>query len=119
MPTDDEAVAFGDSVMTLIRDAAATLRSVAPTTLKTVYDDLVDASHAQANVPKREKKAGVNILCAIDILNPPDASESRHGNVRGQFDRIRRERVPHQFVMLEPADPRASEAQTNVGSSRA
>ena len=84
VPTEEEAISFGDTVKQLIDDDLDKLRQLAADSLESVYQELS---------PR-------NILTAIDVRHPPKSSDKRFGSVSGQFQRIIEDRQPIRMQML-------------------
>ena len=97
MPTDSEATAFGDAVMPLITEELSNLRRIAPETLATVYNRLLPTNEETSD---DEITGGINILTAIDVMNPPGPGDHRGANVASHFARVLQEREPRGMALL-------------------
>lgn len=107
IPTIEEAISFGDVVMTHINESLQTLRQLSPDAVTTTYGRL-------SPVEKKEEKSKsteivwnddedhtgvVNILSAVDVRHPvTTADDLRRGGVADQFKRILRDREPHRLI---------------------
>ncbi len=104
LPTPEEAVLFGNSVMKLINKALADLRNILPETLIVTYKAL---SPAPKNESKEDELRGVvNILTAVDVRYPAGEGDPRFGGVEDQFKRILQDRIPHGMQLLSEEELR-------------
>ena len=96
----DEAIGFGDEIKILLETELENLRSLAQDSLMKVYE---------RSIPKIDKKERddeeailkLNVITTIDIKCPrTDPKDSRRGVVSQQFERILRERQPHEMILL-------------------
>ncbi len=107
IPTNEEAISFGDVVMGQINSLLQTLRQLVPDAVTATYERL-------SPVEKKEEKSKpteivwdddeehtgvVNILSAVDVRHPvTTADELRRAGVADQFKRILRDREPHRLL---------------------
>ncbi len=101
IPTEEEAISFGDVVMKLINYDLAKLRSLAPDAIESVYKELSPKDLKTESDDDGSVVAGrINILTAIDVRFPPKSNDRRAGGVESQFKRIIGDRQPTQMQML-------------------
>jgi hypothetical protein len=102
IPTNDEAIEFGDAVLTLIQTALDSLRAAAPDALLSTYALLSPRSkHVASDDKDLEKFTGVvNCVTTIYVRNQPKDDPNRIGGVAGQFARVQRERLPRRMYLL-------------------
>lgn len=101
VPTEDEAISFGDVVMQLINNDLSVLRSNAAEALDTVYKELSPKDHDASPDGDDSVILGcVNILTAVDARNPAKGQDKRVGKVKDQFQRIIDNRHPTRMEML-------------------
>lgn len=103
IPTKDEAISFGNSVMKLINTELNNLRNIASDALLSTYKQLSPQSSAkdEKDSDEDDKVRGcVNILTAIDMRHPPKEDDKRFGTVEDQFQRIIDERQPYSMELL-------------------
>jgi hypothetical protein len=100
VPTQDEAIAFGDSVMGLLNPALEQLRETAPGALSETYARLSPRAENSKAGSADELSGTCNILTVIDVRHPPVGDDSRMGNVAQLLGRILRERQPHGMELL-------------------
>jgi hypothetical protein len=112
IPSYDEAVAFGNSVMKLINQALDELRSAASDALTSTYKRL---SPRPKDESKEDELQGVvNVLTAVDVRYPPKEAELRVGNVENHFERILRDREPHRMQLLSEDELRKRRPDVEV-----
>lgn len=106
VPTQDEAVRFGDAVMSLINDGLEDLRENAKAALHEVYERLLPKTNDDDGEDDQGRTGAVNILTTIDVRHPPKPGEEdpRCGDVRSQMPRILKEREPKRMVLLSEAE---------------
>jgi len=103
VPTKQEAISFGDSVMGLINTEIGKLRELSPVALLATYDNLSpkakypDSKDEQENPDER---GFVNMLTAIDVRHSPKEDDKRVGGVEAQFQRILEERQPYKIELF-------------------
>jgi hypothetical protein len=97
VPTDQEAIDFGDAVLLMVYEALDVLRSAAPEALVSTYAAMAPKSKV---VPPEEFTGRVNVLTTIDVRHPPTGEDIRAGGVKSQFARILHDRVPHGLELL-------------------
>ena len=101
VPTEKEAISFGDVVMQLISNDLSELRSHAAEALQAIYKE---ASPKDSAAPPDDDDSVivgcVNILTAIDVRYPPKANDKRAGGVADQFQRIIGNRQPNRMELL-------------------
>jgi len=102
VPKNEEAVAFGDSVMELINEGLDELRSLDSDALITTYKVMSPRdSDSDENGDDSEGLVGcVNILTAIDVRHPPKGKDKRVGDVSSLIDRVVYERQPMRMQLL-------------------
>jgi hypothetical protein len=98
IPTDDEALEFGDSIMMLMNQEIENLRHTDPEALNTVYKELLPKGREETSAD--DITGAINILTAVDVTNPVKSGDPRYGNVAHQFARILRDREPGRMVLL-------------------
>jgi len=97
VPTDQEAIDFGDAVMALIMQELENLRRIAPEALEAVYKSLL---------PKNEQTSDDEIVGGVNVLtaNRCNASSQAWGrpksNVSSHFSRVLSEREPKRMALL-------------------
>jgi hypothetical protein len=101
IPTNDEAIEFGDAVLSLIQTVLDSLRAVAPTALSSTYTLLSPRlKHVASDNNDLETFTGVvNCITTIDVRNQPKDDPRRSGVV-GQLARIQQERLPRRMYLL-------------------
>jgi hypothetical protein len=97
LPTDEEAIEFGDAVMVLINEELGKLRRIAPEALNVVYKKLIPRNEETSD---EEIVGSINILTAIDVMNPPGHGDERGTTVSGHLARVLSEREPRQMALL-------------------
>lgn len=97
VPTDEEATEFGDAVMVLINEELEKLRRIAPGALEAVYKRLLPKNKETS---EDEIVGGVNILTAIDVMNPPKPGDQRGKTLSSHFPRVLSEREPRRMALL-------------------
>ncbi len=102
VPKNQEAVDFGNSVMTLITEGLTELRELDSEALNTVFKEMSprDYDSEVSDDESGELVGCVNILTAIDVRNPPKEGDKRVGDVSSQIDRIIYERQPMRMQLL-------------------
>lgn len=107
IPTIEEAISFGDVVMTQINESLDTLRRLVPDAVKTSYERL---SPVKKNDEKgkltdivwnddQDNTGVVNILSAVDVRHPVTAANDlRRRGVADHLKRILRDREPHRLM---------------------
>jgi hypothetical protein len=101
VPSEEEAISFGDVVMQLIKDDLDKLRSLAPDAIGTVYKQLSPKSlESESDDDDGVVIGSINILTAVDVRFPPKSTDKRAGVVENQFKRIIEDRQPTQLQML-------------------
>jgi len=102
VPTEEEAIAFGDTVKQLIDGDLDKLRQIAADSLESIYQELSprDYEETPEGDDDSEIMGCVNILTAIDVRNPPKSDGKRFGSVNDQFQRIVEDRQPIRMQML-------------------
>lgn len=99
VPNSDEAISFGDAVMTLINQALDTLRAVASDALLSTYASMSpQAKHSESD--DDQHSGVVNILTTVDTRHPPKGDDRRVGSVINQFPRILDERQLQRMQLL-------------------
>ena len=103
VPNADEAISFGDVVMTMINDDLSKLREFAPESLEAVYSSLLPKNDEKISKSETELCGGVNVLTALDVMHPPSAEhdDTRVGGVADQFARILHDREPHRMHLFQ------------------
>jgi hypothetical protein len=97
VPMDEEATEFGDAVMVLITEELEKLRRIAPKALESVYKGLLPKNEETS---EDEIVGGVNILTAIDVMNPPKPGDQRGTTLSSHFARVLSEREPRRMALL-------------------
>lgn len=97
IPLDEEAIDFGEVVMSLINEGLGTLRRACPDALKAVYENLLPKV---IETSPDEIVGGINILTAVDVMNPPAAGDERGTNLKSHFPRVLGERQPRHMTLL-------------------
>jgi len=100
IPTEEEAIAFGDVVMQLINNDLAKLRTLAASALELVYKELSPKNQDTKPDDDNVLVGCINILTAIDVRHPPKTNDKRFGDVTNQFKRIIDDRQPTQLHLL-------------------
>lgn len=103
VPTKEEAISFGNSVMKLINTELDSLRLLASDALLSAYKFLSPQSvidNDEDDDEDDEIRGSINILTAIDVRNPPKEDDKRFGTVEDQFQRIIDERQPYRMELL-------------------
>lgn len=105
LPSQSEAVEFGDTVMNAINAAIEVLRHRCPISLLETYASMSPA--APPSAPDNQGHFGtINVLTAIDVRFPPVGDDVRVGGVLAQFPRIQSERQPRRMTLLSDAEAR-------------
>jgi len=100
VPTKEEAISFGNSVMNLINTELDNLRERATDALECTYRHLSPQSEIEDDENDDEVRGRVNILTMIDVRHPPKENDKRFGKVEDQFQRIIDERQPYRMELL-------------------
>lgn len=102
VPTEEEAISFGDTVMQLINDDLDKLRLLSADALESVYQELSPKDYEEKLDENDDSEivGCVNILTAIDVQHPPKGNDKRIGGVTDQFQRIIDDRQPIRMQML-------------------
>lgn len=100
VPTDDEAIRFGDSVKIIINDSLEALRCSAQDALVTTYNSLLPELRDSESRSDDDHAGAVNLLTTIDVLHPATDQNGRSGDVRSQLPRIARERERKRMWLL-------------------
>ncbi|MFA4917282.1 MAG: hypothetical protein WC560_11520 [Syntrophales bacterium] len=101
VPTEEEAISFGDVVMGLINNDLSILRLHAADALESVYKEFSPKDYdAEPNGDDSIIVGCVNVLTAIDARHPPKGDDKRVGGVADQFQRIIAERQPTSMQLL-------------------
>jgi len=102
VPTEEEAISFGDTVKQLIEDDLDKLRQLASDSLESVYQELSPRDYEEKPEGNDDSEilGCVNILTAIDVRHPPKSNDKRFGSVSDQFQRIVDDRQPIRMQML-------------------
>lgn len=102
VPTNEEAISFGNVIMTLLNNDIEKLHELAETALDVTYKEQspLDYEKSEDDLDESIITGCVNILTAIDVRHPPKGSDRRAGGVEDQFNRILKEREPTRMQML-------------------
>lgn len=102
VPKNQEAIDYGDSVMSLIKEGLVDLRALDSEALDTVYKEVSprDYDTNDSDDESDEIMGCVNILTAIDVRKPPKGKDKRVGCVSSQIDRVIYERQPMRMQLL-------------------
>ena len=102
VPTDEEAISFGNVIMSLINNDIEQLRKLAESALDLTYKEQSPRDYDKPEDDGDESiiTGCVNILTAIDVRHPPKGNDRRVGGVEDQFNRILKEREPTRMQML-------------------
>lgn len=101
VPTLQEAVAFGNTVMALMNQTLDALRQTVPEALKKAYEEASPRPKKDPDAVTSEEIEGVvNVLTAVDVLNPPRGDDLRVGDVDAQFRRILRDRETNRMELV-------------------
>ena len=101
VPTEEEAISFGDVVMRLINEDLAELRSIADKALNSIYKEFSPRDYdAPPDDDDSIIEGYVNILTAIDVRHPAKGDDKRIGGVVDQFQRIIEDRQPTRMQLL-------------------
>jgi len=112
VPTREEAAAFGNSVMKLINRSLNDLRKAMPETLAATYKLLSPAPKEKSR--DDELRGVVNVLTAVDVRYPPKYGDLHFGGVEAQFNRILRDRKPHQMQLMSEEELKKRYPDTNI-----
>lgn len=98
VPTNEEAISFGDTVMSLINRGLDTLRELTPDIMLATYARLSPRAIREAAEDKDHTPwSVVNIPTSVDVRYPPKGDDLRVGNVAAQLPRIIKERSSRQM----------------------
>jgi len=95
VPSEEEAVSFGEVVKNHIENDIKLLRNICPSALDATYKNLSPANdykEAKEEDCKDNAVLVINVLTAIDIRHPPTEGDIRLGSVYAQKGRILKER---------------------------
>jgi hypothetical protein len=88
IPTNDEAIAFGNTVLEIVDSTLDSLKHAAGSTVVEVYEQLLPPSLPDRKPDGSEIMVGrTNILTTIDVCNPREG-DARRGTVEKQLERI-------------------------------
>jgi hypothetical protein len=97
MPTDEEVTGFGDTVMVLMNKELQNLRRIAPEALNSAYTSLLPKNEET----KDDEIVGrINILTAVDVMNPPGPGDERGTTLASHLPRVLGEREPRSMSLL-------------------
>jgi len=102
VPTKEEAIEFGNTVMELIFEGLDQLRELDSSSLMETYQLMSPRDYdGDENSEDSDELVGcVNILTAIDVRHPPKGDDQRVGDVCAQIKRIGYERQPMRMQLL-------------------
>jgi len=100
IPSIEEAMEFGNTVMAIINGTLDNLRRLAPEAVKEIYESLLPKRPDETAESADEITGAVNILTPVDVMHPPEPGDGRLGKVSDQFARILSEREPKKLALL-------------------
>lgn len=109
IPSDAEAISFGNRAMQLINCHLDDLRKIAPNALTETYKRFSPAPETEPGKhdgqwnEDEEHQGVVNHLCTIDVRHPNNDNLKIKG-VEGYFERILQERLPHTLELCTEAE---------------